>query len=538
MVEEKRGTPNSMDFVTNYIIQWNKSISHKWKKLGRRNSVQDPPEKRESLIWQRGNSFENVYITRSTPVSREASPVPKSLQSEFTPKKSIQNRSLRLPGTTNGISDIHRALRNKFSKFNAELRNRKSSDSSDIFLHKENASSFYVPYPSSNSATDNFTKNLKPLKSDPLQSFTIHEHVEPDPVSNDISKSKIMCVGQNSYTNKNISKCQAMSSEKSSKHLASPKAYSNNYYSQHALEGSIPKQYNINNQRKSKVGSFYESNYLVKDERTDFTSRSEEENSYLINSDLSESQRKTEDSHLYPIGYPHHDICCAWNTFGMCNENFNKIHIPRITSNKRKTHSKIDDQIMNQSFEKNTVNSRNILNNVECGPLSLRKEENFIKKSTRTLSSQSVANLSACSESRFKQIQIENEHDSETEDGYECSDATESSFCTLPRPRKGGAYFTIMTVKFSKGPGNKGLGFSIVGGTDSPRGSIGIYVKTVFSHGQAADMGTVKEGDEILSVNSKPLYGMTHAEAIAEFKNIKTGNIILLIGRRVTKKKR
>ncbi|KAJ8682031.1 hypothetical protein QAD02_017823 [Eretmocerus hayati] len=125
----------------------------------------------------------------------------------------------------------------------------------------------------------------------------------------------------------------------------------------------------------------------------------------------------------------------------------------------------------------------------------------------------------------------------ETDEGLnsdsEPEEQEDSRFCTLPR--SGGKFgsFTIQTARFSKGPGHKGLGFSIVGGIDSPRGNMGIYVKTVFPNGQAADLGNVKEGDEILSINSKALHGMTHAQAIAEFKAVKTGDVVLHIGRRV-----
>ena len=66
-----------------------------------------------------------------------------------------------------------------------------------------------------------------------------------------------------------------------------------------------------------------------------------------------------------------------------------------------------------------------------------------------------------------------------------------SKFCTLPRQRKSQSY-SIKNVTFEKGPGKKSLGFTVVGGKDSPKGSIGIYVKSIFPNGQA--VGLLKEG--------------------------------------------
>lgn len=96
------------------------------------------------------------------------------------------------------------------------------------------------------------------------------------------------------------------------------------------------------------------------------------------------------------------------------------------------------------------------------------------------------------------------------------------------------------------------MGFSIVGGRDSPKGNMGIFVKTVFPSGQAADDGTLQAGewrkkyfnlfsdaqtvsitgDEIVEINGLSVQGMSHAETIGLFKNVREGTIVLKILRR------
>ncbi|XP_011500509.1 PREDICTED: uncharacterized protein DDB_G0287625-like [Ceratosolen solmsi marchali] len=87
-------------------------------------------------------------------------------------------------------------------------------------------------------------------------------------------------------------------------------------------------------------------------------------------------------------------------------------------------------------------------------------------------------------------------------------------------------------ARFEKGLGKPSLGFSVVGGRDSPRGEMGIFVRRIFPGGQADVSKALFQGDEILSLNGKILRGCTHQEVIELFKAVREGPVELELTRR------
>ncbi|CAH1121050.1 unnamed protein product [Ceutorhynchus assimilis] len=85
------------------------------------------------------------------------------------------------------------------------------------------------------------------------------------------------------------------------------------------------------------------------------------------------------------------------------------------------------------------------------------------------------------------------------------------------------------TVKVMKDGG--GLGFSIEGGRDSPKGDVPLVVKKIFAGGAADKSGELKVGDEILSVNKINFQIMSRIEAWSQMKKIPEGEVLIEIFR-------
>lgn len=119
-------------------------------------------------------------------------------------------------------------------------------------------------------------------------------------------------------------------------------------------------------------------------------------------------------------------------------------------------------------------------------------------------------------------------HDNESES----QTPNTANFCTLPRKPRAPTH-TYHTITFEKGHGKKPLGFTIVGGRDSPRGPLGIFIKSILPQGQAVEDGRLKAGDEVLAVNGQACHELAHVEALALFKAVRSGSVELRVCRRV-----
>ncbi|XP_052897039.1 serine-rich adhesin for platelets-like [Anopheles moucheti] len=161
------------------------------------------------------------------------------------------------------------------------------------------------------------------------------------------------------------------------------------------------------------------------------------------------------------------------------------------------------------------------------------KQSNHLPQTTQLVTTaRSTMNL--CDDEKLE-LHASTSDDAETSSGtssLELDKSTASNFCTLPRRPKSSALCSFHTVAFEKGPGKKSLGFTIVGGRDSPRGALGIFIKSILPTGQAAEDGRLRAGDEVLAVNGQVCHDLTHLEAVKLFKSIKTGEIVLQLCRR------
>ncbi|XP_003451011.2 PDZ domain-containing protein 2 [Oreochromis niloticus] len=74
-----------------------------------------------------------------------------------------------------------------------------------------------------------------------------------------------------------------------------------------------------------------------------------------------------------------------------------------------------------------------------------------------------------------------------------------------------------------------GLGFSLAGGVDQNKP---ITVHKVFHSGVAAKQGSIKEGDQVLSINGTALSGSAHWEALRVLRRAKAKDMVVVVVRR------
>jgi hypothetical protein len=229
---------------------------------------------------------------------------------------------------------------------------------------------------------------------------------------------------------------------------------------------------------------------------------------------------------------------------GNCDETPHHDNIIQSSPNKRNS---VVSEIV-AMLEKNEANSSHKFKTLSHPRKSSAKASIFDQKDTSPVPDFcAIDSLNICDDDKLKLKSVHSKENLNSACDQPCDDKKisiechtpvskkmpASNFCTLPRKNaRSSPHCTFHTVSFEKGHGKKQLGFSIVGGADSPRGALGIFIKSIMPNGQAIESGLLKAGDEILAVNGNICHDLTHQDAVKLFKSVKSGEIVLNICRR------
>ncbi|XP_031623120.1 uncharacterized protein LOC116340656 [Contarinia nasturtii] len=470
---------------------------------------------------------------------------------KFPGLKAFKSASMRLPGQKSSLQEVHQMLRNKFNRLNVGLRKKRTLSVQEVFQSPasqqkdsiKTPTQFYVPSPQ---------PSTKSHLDDTISSTRCHVSTEVTSLPYYVNNGKTL----NNQTSpvRSTSPNKSFTSKNGDANIKSTVTRTESYRTKIIVPGpgdNEKKQSPENIKPKFMVGGRVSLREKMPNKPSTAVKISNAVRERIRRRPRSHSPVKPESASKTTNGRKNRD---SGGFLDRINRIMSVNHLPPphggSPNNNNSSNNNMNRSKPIGSHESSTTAA------TTTATAATKKIQNDETKTTATTKSPTIENNSVSHVKKQQQPQTpetifirdrkittkqsfdripekSHEFNEEDEDAYD--EEEESKFCTLPRSNNG---FTIRHARFTKGNGAKGLGFSIVGGVDSPKGSMGIYVKTVYAHGQAAEKGTLKEGDEILVVNGKSLQGMKHDEAINVFKSIKTGDVVILIGRRLPKNRK